>query len=58
MLKPFRLRLGNFQFFNGLEGGGEAVIETASSGVEGGKAHLHKVQVRSQIHLNKLSNRQ
>ena len=45
MLKPFRLRLGNFQFFNGLEGG-EAVIETASSGVEG--KHLHKVQVRSQ----------
>ncbi|WP_144499649.1 MFS transporter, partial [Bacillus thuringiensis] len=38
MLKPFRLRLGNFQFFNGLEGGGEAVIETASSGVEGGES--------------------
>ncbi|PEP80692.1 MFS transporter [Bacillus toyonensis] len=35
MLKPFCLRLGDFQFFNGLEGGGEAVIETASS-VEGG----------------------
>ncbi|PEF60925.1 MFS transporter, partial [Bacillus cereus] len=35
MLKPFLLRVGNFQFFNGLEGGGEAVIETVSSNVEG-----------------------
>ncbi|MGG1344151.1 MFS transporter [Bacillus toyonensis] len=39
MLKPFRLRLGDFQFFNGLEGGGEAVIETASS-IEGGESEL------------------
>ncbi|CCW05452.1 MULTISPECIES: hypothetical protein [Bacillus] len=40
MLKPFRLRLGNFQYFNGLEGGGETVIETASSSVEGGESAL------------------
>ncbi|MCQ6307071.1 MFS transporter, partial [Bacillus cereus] len=40
MLKPLRLRLGNFQFFNGLEGSGEAVIETASSSVEGGESAL------------------
>lgn len=39
MLKPFRLRLGDFQFFNGLEDGGEAVIETASS-IEGGESEL------------------
>ncbi|MEI4618775.1 MFS transporter, partial [Bacillus cereus] len=37
MLKPFRLRLGNFQFFNGLEGGGEVVTETAPPSVEGGE---------------------
>ncbi|AFU12941.1 hypothetical protein MC28_1519 [Bacillus thuringiensis MC28] len=40
MLKPFRLHLGDFQFFNGLEDGGEAVIETASSSVEGGESEL------------------
>ncbi|MEC5308860.1 MFS transporter, partial [Bacillus thuringiensis] len=40
MLKPFRLRLGNFQYFNGLEGGGETVIETASSSIEGGESAL------------------
>ncbi|HEQ3529490.1 TPA: MFS transporter [Bacillus cereus] len=32
MLKPFRLRLGNFQFFNGLEGGGEVVTDSDSGG--------------------------
>ncbi|OUB10746.1 MFS transporter [Bacillus thuringiensis serovar yunnanensis] len=35
MLKPFRLRLGNFQFFNSLEGGGEPTTETASSSALG-----------------------
>ncbi|OUB70094.1 MFS transporter [Bacillus thuringiensis serovar zhaodongensis] len=36
MLKPFRLRLGNFQFFNGLEGGGEVVTETVPPSDLGG----------------------
>ncbi|PEF60990.1 MFS transporter, partial [Bacillus cereus] len=37
MLKPFRLRLGNFQFFNGLEGGGEVVTETVPPSDSGGE---------------------
>ncbi|EOQ01304.1 hypothetical protein IKC_06261, partial [Bacillus cereus VD184] len=39
MLKSFRLSLGNFQFFNGLEGGGEPITETAPS-IEGGEVAL------------------
>ncbi|PFT73084.1 MFS transporter, partial [Bacillus thuringiensis] len=37
MLKPFRLRLGNFQFFNSLEGGGEVVTETVPPSDLGGE---------------------
>ena len=37
MLKSFRLRLGNFQFFNGLEGGGEVVTETVPPSDLGGE---------------------
>lgn len=37
MLKPFLLRLGNFQFFNGLEGGAEVVTETVSPSDLGGE---------------------
>ena len=37
MLKPFRLRVGNFQFFNGLEGGGEVVTETVPPSDLGGE---------------------
>ncbi|WP_144519922.1 OmpH family outer membrane protein [Bacillus thuringiensis] len=37
MLKPFRLRVGNFQFFNGLEGGAEVVTETVSPSDLGGE---------------------
>ncbi|MGX5634608.1 MFS transporter, partial [Bacillus thuringiensis] len=37
MLQPFRLRVGNFQFFNGLEGGGEVVTETVPPSDLGGE---------------------
>ncbi|WP_420973746.1 MFS transporter [Bacillus thuringiensis] len=37
MLKPFLLRLGNFQFFNGLEGSAEVVTETVSPSDLGGE---------------------
>ncbi|MCQ6289068.1 MFS transporter [Bacillus cereus] len=37
MLKPFCLRLGNFQFFNSLEGGGEVVTETVPPSDLGGE---------------------
>ena len=44
MLKPFLLRLGNFQFFNGLEGGAEVVTETVSPSDLGGELTPRKVQ--------------
>ena len=44
MLKPFRLRVGNFQFFNGLEGGGEVVTETVPPSDLGGELTPRKVQ--------------
>ncbi|MEI4618501.1 MFS transporter, partial [Bacillus cereus] len=37
MLKPFRLRVGNFQFFNSLEGGGEIVTKTVPPSDLGGE---------------------